>query len=205
MESNSLYLTQGIFINIFQIVCIVSVLQYFRTLSTHLSKKKKPSSKLLSKKKTLGFQFLFRFFLISAIEIGLLLYVLFSTEIFNKNQQNLPINTLFYNYLVYFSVKFLATFLDKSSEYSVLGTKHNSYIFSIKVIKFVKTILSTHSLFRFLIIKENIQMSKKKNMILQIVIPVSIFILLELLSYIGHQFRTKFFVFSNGRKKKTYK
>lgn len=201
MESNSLYLTQGIFINIFQIVCIVSVLQYFRTLSTHLSKKKKS----MSKKKTFGFHFLFLYFIISAIEIGLLLSVLFSTEIFNKNQENLPINTLFYNYLVYFSVKFLATFLDKSSEYSVLRTKHNSYIFSIKAIKFVKTILSTHSLFRFLIIKENIQISKKKNIILQIVIPLSIYILLELLSYVGHQFRTKFFVFSNGRKKKSYK
>lgn len=204
MESNSLYLTQGIFINIFQIINIVSVFQYFRTLSIHFSKKKKkPSSKL--NKKALGFNFLFLYFIISAIEIGLLLYVLFSTEILNKNQQNLPINTLFYSYLVYFSVKFLTTFLDKSSQYSVLQTKHNSFIFSIKVIKFIKTILSTHSLFRFLIIKENIQMSKKENMILQIVIPVSIFILLELLSYIGHQFRTKFFVFSNGRKKKTYK
>ena len=142
MESNSLYLTQGIFINIFQIINIVSVFQYFRTLSIHFSKKKKkPSSKL--NKKALGFNFLFLYFIISAIEIGLLLYVLFSTEILNKNQQNLPINTLFYSYLVYFSVKFLTTFLDKSSQYSVLQTKHNSFIFSIKVIKFIKTIFHT--------------------------------------------------------------
>jgi fluoride ion exporter CrcB/FEX len=200
MQNNSLYLVQGVLINIFQIVSIVSVLQYFKILSTRLSKTKKSLSK--TKK---SFSHLFRYFIISIFEIGLLLYVLFSTEIFNKNQEELPINTLFYNYLVYFSIKFVTTFLDKSSEYSVLENKHNSYIFSIKAIKFVKTILSTHSLFRFFIIKENIQISKKKNRILQIVIPVSIFLLLEILSYFGHQVRTKFFIFSKGRKKKSYK
>lgn len=198
MQNNSLYLVQGVLINIFQIVSIVSVLQYFKILSTRLSKTKKSLSK--TKK---SFSHLFRYFIISIFEIGLLLYVLFSTE--NKNQEELPINTLFYNYLVYFSIKFVTTFLDKSSEYSVLESKHNSYIFSIIAIKFVKTILSTHSLFRFFIIKENIQISKKTNRILQIVIPVSIFILLEILSYFGHQVRTKFFIFSKGIKKKSYK
>ena len=183
-QNENLYVVFGIILNLFQIFSIVSAVNFMQNYF-----KTKHSTD------TLKSNYPFYFYLFFSI-IEILIFVFITIKSNGKNNEILSnktiLDTLLYSYSIYFCVKLLMRFIDIVSKLPILEQKGNPYVKYIKIFKFIKIILNTHSIVNFILVKLNIILPKKKRIFLGILIPISIYSFLQLFSYLAKKIRDRF-------------
>jgi hypothetical protein len=184
-QNENLYIVSGIILNLFQIFSLISIVIFIEKYLK--SKRYRDSSK-----SNYNFFTLYLFF--SIIEIAIFVFVTIKSN--DKNNKILSNKTildcLLYSYSIYFLIKFLIRILDTVSKSPIVEQKGNPYIKYIRILKFIKIVLSTHSLVNFIIVKSNVILPKSKRIFLGIIIPLSIYIFLQLFSLLVRKVRDKF-------------